>query len=477
MQLTHTYLELGERFFELNSPASFRRPSLFLWNTEVEEQLNLSGEFNSEVEQAHYFSGNRQLPTSKPLSMAYAGHQFGHFNPQLGDGRAHLLGEILDEQGNRWDLQLKGSGQSAFSRNGDGRCALGPAIREFIMSEAMYYLGVPTTRCLAVTKTGESVYRQSQHEGAVVTRIASSHIRVGTFQYFAAKGDIESLRRLADYTIERHYPEVLQQKEDKYVQLLASVIEQQIELVVQWLRVGFIHGVMNTDNTAISGETIDYGPCAMMGAYDPKTVYSSIDRNGRYAFGNQAQIAHWNMARFAEALLQLANDDNDLLEPMQRLIDDFSDKFNQTYVEMMHQKLGLKTINHELLSTLTSLMLEHKLDYTKTFDLLTRSLTCNKALELVTERLGDWVRLWSNELDENEIDNVQQLMRKANPVIIPRNHIVEGIIEECEATGKPDAVMAFLKALKAPYQDTELAENYKMSDHEFNLHYQTFCGT
>ncbi len=477
MQLTHTYFELGVDFFELNRPASVRNPSLFLWNYELANKINFNEVTSDPIEQAHYFSGSRLLTGAKPLSMAYAGHQFGNFNPQLGDGRAHLLGEIIDNQNCRWDIQLKGSGQSQFSRSGDGRCALGPAIREFVMSEAMYHLGIPTTRCLAVTKTGEPVYRHEVNDGAVVTRIASSHIRVGTFQYFAAKGDIESLRKLAYYSIERHFPEILKSKKNPLVLLLEKVMDKQIELIVHWLRVGFIHGVMNTDNTAISGETIDFGPCAMMGAYDPKTVFSSIDRNERYAFGNQGQIAHWNMARFAEALLQLTDDDNDLLEPLQALIDGFSIKFNQCYMEMMTKKLGLEEPNPELVSELVEIMQQQKLDYTVTFDLLTRSLSCKLAQSEVKETLGEWIDKWQLQLNSNDIEQAQTIMRQFNPVIIPRNHIIEEVLTECENSGKADKAIELLQALKTPYQDNEHTEKYKMPDHEFNHHYQTFCGT
>ena len=328
MKLQQSYYELGENFFELNQPAPVRTPQLFLWNDALAKQLGIHELTQDPQQLAHYFSGNMLLPGSKPLSMAYAGHQFGHYNPQLGDGRAHLLGEISTHSAALWDVHLKGSGQTSYSRGGDGKCGLGPAIREFIMSEAMHHLGVPTTRCLAVVTTGEEVYRQVVNQGAVVTRVASSHIRVGTFQYFAANGDIESLAKLADYTIKRHFPEIYDAEVNPYVALLEQVIEKQVELIIHWLRVGFIHGVMNTDNTTVSGDTIDFGPCAMMGSYDPKTVYSSIDRRGRYAFGHQGQIAHWNMARFAESLLQLDDENGELLESMQLLINGFSEKFN-----------------------------------------------------------------------------------------------------------------------------------------------------
>ena len=475
MKLRQSYFELGENFFELNHPSSIRSPQLFLWNCPLAEELDLNGLTNSAELLAKYFSGSMLLPNSKPLSMAYAGHQFGHYNPLLGDGRAHLLGEICDANAKLWDVHLKGSGQTRFSRNGDGKCALGPAIREFIMSEALYYLGVPTARTLAVVETGENVYREDINQGAVVTRIASSHIRVGTFQYFAANGDIESLRKLANYTIKRHFPEILDSNDNPYVCLLDYAINKQIELIVHWLRIGFIHGVMNTDNTLVSGETIDFGPCAMMGVYKPKTVYSSIDRRGRYAFGNQGQIAHWNMARFAESLLQLEPENFELLEPLQSLVNGFSEKFNRSYLTMMNQKLGLTQHNDsQLVESLLECMQQKQLDYTLTFDLLTRSLSCNKALAEAENQLGGWVENWRKQVD---LSGGQALMRKMNPVIIPRNHIVEQVIDACEQSGKPDAALELLEALKTPYQDSEVTAKYKMPDPEFDSNYQTFCGT
>ncbi len=485
MKLKQSYYELGENFFELNYPDSVRSPQLLLWNTSLAGELGLN-ELTGRAEQlARYFSGSMLLPGSKPLSMVYAGHQFGHYNPRLGDGRAHLLGEVSDKNGKLRDLHLKGSGHTRFSRGGDGKCALGPAVREFIMSEALHHLGVPCTRGLAVVATGEPVYRQDVRQGAVVTRIASSHIRVGTFQYFAANGDIESLRVLADYTIRRHFPEISDSAGNPYVNLLERVIDKQIGLVIHWLRIGFIHGVMNTDNTLISGETIDFGPCAMMGVYDPETVYSSIDRRGRYAFGNQGQIAHWNIARFAESLLRLEDDTGELLEPLRALVNDFSNKFNRSYLAMMTRKLGLtpaddikagnpKADGAGLVEALLEQMRQKQLDYTLTFDLLTRAVSCDKALKELESQLGDWVPQWRQQLD---LPGARALMREMNPVLIPRNHIVERVIADCEQSGNTDSASEFLEALKHPYQDCGLTAKYKMPDADFDSEYQTFCGT
>ncbi len=295
VKLENTYQQLGTPFYQKIEPIPVIHPVLFLWNTPLAKQLTLPD--NVESNAARLFSGNQLLEGSVPIALAYAGHQFGGFSPQLGDGRAHLLGEVLMADNRRLDIQLKGSGQTKYSRRGDGRCAIKPAIREYIMSEAMYALGVPTTRTLAVVTTGEDLYRGLSEPGAIVTRVAQSHIRVGTFQYFAAQGETDSLAKLLDYAIERHYPDIDLTDEHRALVFLDAVIDKQIETIVHWMRVGFIHGVMNTDNVTISGETIDYGPCAMLGIYHPETVFSSIDTNGRYCFGNQPSIMQWNMAR------------------------------------------------------------------------------------------------------------------------------------------------------------------------------------
>ena len=314
MRFDNSYAALPKQFYQRIVPSPVPKPRLFLFNAALARELGLDDELARDRDAlARVFGGNELLPGSEPVALAYAGHQFGQFVPQLGDGRAHLLGEVLDARGRRRDLQLKGSGRTAYSRGGDGRCALGPAIREFVMSEALHALGVPTTRCLAVVTTGESVFRDHRLPGAVVTRVARSHLRVGTFEYFAARQDHDALRTLCDHAIGRHFPELADEPsaEERYLALLDRVIDRQVRLVVEWMRIGFIHGVMNTDNTAISGETIDYGPCAMMSAYDPGTVFSSIDHGGRYAFGNQPMIVAWNLSRLAHCLVPLVADEAD----------------------------------------------------------------------------------------------------------------------------------------------------------------------
>lgn len=432
---------------------------------------------------AQVFSGNQLIPGSAPIAMVYAGHQFGQFVPQLGDGRAHLIGEVIDQHDNRRDIQLKGSGRTAFSRDGDGRCALGPAVREFIMSEAMYALGVPTTRCLAVVTTGEQVYRQQPLPGAVVTRVAASHLRVGTFQYFAARGDQQALITLCNYAIERHYPELLTEATNKYASLLDNVIERQIRLVVDWMRVGFIHGVMNTDNTAISGETIDYGPCAMMSRYDPQTVFSSIDLQGRYAFGHQPNILQWNMARFAECLLPLIDSDHtkgvDIIEP---LLIDFPERFKRSYLKMMGQKLGLIHVQDEdeqLIHSLLELLRNKKMDYTVTFHQLSSEMASELVASPLKRELGEWFNRWQKRILEQPSTRgeVLALMRQHNPVVIPRNHHVEEIIQSCMTTGSAAAAEQFLEVLRSPYEALSLTDQYQDPPSDGDACYQTFCGT
>ena len=484
MNFSNSYASLDEFFYERTQPTPVRDPQLFLWNSSLAEQLMIPNEMKHDsVALAHAFSGNAIIPGSEPVATVYAGHQFGSFVPRLGDGRAHLLGEVLDQFGQRWDIQLKGSGRTSFSRGGDGRCGLGPAVREFIMSEAMKALGVPTTRCLAVVTTGEPVFRETPLPGAVVTRVASSHLRIGTFEFFAARGDHQALRTLCNYSIKRHYPELQEEGHIPYVSLIDKVIERQIQLVVEWMRVGFIHGVMNTDNTSLSGETIDYGPCAMMGIYDPQTVYSSIDRMGRYAFGNQPNILHWNLSRFAECLLPLITADKtkaiDLVGPV---IAAFPDRFEKEYMKMMGKKLGLtpfKQADKKLVSSVLTRFRDRRLDYTITFDLLTKSLVSDAAAAQMKNELGDCVDLWQQRLSKQHAvpQKVQELMRQHNPVVIPRNHHVEKVIQACEQTGRPTLAEKFLQVLRSPYEELAQTFDYQDPPRDGDENYKTFCGT
>ncbi len=484
MDFLNTYADLSNHFYEKAQPTPVKAPKLFLWNSELAEQLMIPDDLKKESDTlAQIFSGNRILHGSKPIATAYAGHQFGSFNPQLGDGRAHLLGEVIDQSGKRWDIQLKGSGPTSFSRGSDGRCAIGPAVREFIMSEAMEALGVPTTRCLAVVTTGEPVYRETTLPGAVVTRVASSHIRVGTFEFFAARGDQDSLKTLCDFTIERHYPELKEEGIKRYHLLIDKVIEKQIQLIVEWMRVGFIHGVMNTDNTSISGETIDFGPCAMMGVYNSKTVYSSIDDMGRYAFGNQPEITHWNMARFAECILFLIDDnDSRAIGQVESTIADFPNRFNREYLKMMGNKFGIISVQQKDEKLLSSLMEQLKLgeiDYTITFDLLTKSLTSDSITSKIKTEHLKLFDLWRNRINEQGASNkdVQELMRRHNPVVIPRNHHIEAVIQECTETGVNTSAEEFLEVLRSPYKESPQTLQYQAPPIDKDQNYQTFCGT
>jgi uncharacterized protein YdiU (UPF0061 family) len=488
MNFSNSYANLDDIFFEKIAPVPVKAPALFLWNAGLAEQLMIPDELAHNPDAlAQIFSGNTIIAGADPIATAYAGHQFGSFVPQLGDGRAHLLGEVIDQSGHRWDIQLKGSGPTSFSRGGDGRCALGPAVREFIMSEAMHALKVPTTRCLAVVTTGETVFRERPSPGAVVTRVASSHIRIGTFQYFAARGNLDAIKMLFTHTMERHYPELLEE-EYPYLMFINKFINRQIQLVVDWMRVGFIHGVMNTDNTALSGETIDYGPCAMMGIYDPKTVYSSIDTMGRYAFGNQPAISQWNIARLAECLLPLISEDPKKgLAQVEPVIAEFPARFEKAYLAMMGKKLGLTVVTPEdkaLITSLLNRLKEKRLDYTITFDRMTRSLTSEAVATQVKNDLGDGFDLWQKRLREQsgnfqsgDFREAQKLMRQHNPVVIPRNHHVEKVIQECEQNGKTGLAEKFLKVLRAPYEMLTHTPDFQDPPADGDKDYKTFCGT
>ena len=519
MKFYNSYIDLGEKFFDRVLPQKVPVPELLLWNSKLADDLLIAQTLqDNHLLLAQYSSGNELPKGAISIALAYSGHQFGHFNPNLGDGRAHLLGEMLDKEGNRRDIQLKGSGQTAFSRRGDGKCALAPAVREYLMSEALYALGVPTSRCLAVASTGEVINRGMAKPGAVVTRVADSHIRVGSFQYFAARGDIDSLKKLLNYTIERHFSDINNanlSEEQRILQFLESVIDKQITLIIQWLRIGFIHGVMNTDNTAICGETIDFGPCAMMGKYDEKTVFSSIDEYGRYAFGNQGKIAQWNMARLADCLLLLLNDsavvknketlisdeaeEEDLkqqaLEKIEAVIHQYTCKFEQSYYAMYAKKLGINEVDSEsiaLINDLLAIMQTKGLDYTQTFQLLTNSLLNDRNEEVLALELGDWTKAWMAILLKFNVSkqDAENVMRKNNPVVIPRNHHVEALLARCEQTfidnmnanlsnkqTVSDMVNEFLQVIRSPYQNIEATKNYQDVPEDNDQYYQTFCGT
>ena len=425
-------------------------------------------------------AGNRVPKRGKPLAMAYAGHQFGAFVPQLGDGRAILLGEVIDRDGVRRDIQLKGSGPTPFSRQGDGRAALGPVLREYIVSEAMAALGISTTRALAAVTTGETVWRETPLPGAVLTRVASSHIRVGTFQFFAARGDVDAIRRLADHVIARHYPEAVDAA-NPYRTLLDLVISRQAELVAKWLLVGFIHGVMNTDNMSIAGETIDYGPCAFMDVYDPGTVYSSIDTVGRYAYGNQPRIAKWNLARLAETLLPLLAKDTDAaVKEAQEAIDAFASRFETAYAAGLRSKLGLFQPWPDDLSLAQDLL--ERMDRNGTDFTLTFRRLCDAAVRsLFTDpsAFDDWAARWRHRLAEEggEPNERRAAMRAANPAFIPRNHLVEEAISAAVNNRDFSPFESLLTVLSMPYEDQPAVGRYADPPRPDQVVHQTFCGT
>jgi uncharacterized protein YdiU (UPF0061 family) len=447
-------------------------------NYALAEELGLEATRLESAVGAAVFAGNRVPEWADPLAMAYAGHQFGHFVPQLGDGRAILLGEIMGCDGTRRDLQLKGAGRTPFSRRGDGRAALGPVLREYIISEAMHALGIPTTRSLAVVTTGEPVFRETVLPGAVLTRVAASHLRIGTFEYFAAQGDHEAITILAEYAIARHSP-ALQASPPPYLALLAAVREAQATLMARWMQVGFIHGVMNTDNMTISGETIDYGPCAFMDAYDPATVFSAIDHHGRYAFGNQPRIAYWNLARFADTLLPLLDDNHGKAIAMaEDTLNQFPASFERYWREGMRRKLGLVSEQPDdagLIDALLALMQEHTADYTNTFRML-----CSVAEGGAAPAGYDaWVTRWRTRLGQEAHARhaAATLMRAHNPAVIPRNHRVEAAIDAAVHQGDFAPMEALLAVLSTPFDLAPHHGAYSTPPAPSERVYQTFCGT
>ncbi|MEO2258360.1 protein adenylyltransferase SelO [Paenibacillus amylolyticus] len=478
--LENSYAQLPQPFFTSQAAVPVESPKLIIFNKLLASSLGLDVESLESDEGAQIFAGNLIPEGAEPLAQAYAGHQFGNFN-MLGDGRALLLGEQITPEGERVDIQLKGSGRTPYSRGGDGRAAVGPMLREYIISEAMYALGIPTTRSLAVVSTGENIIRETERPGAILTRVASSHIRVATFQYAARWGSIEDLRALADYTLNRHFPEVAQ-AENRYLLLLQEVIKRQAALIAQWQRVGFIHGVMNTDNMAISGETIDYGPCAFMDTYNPSTVFSSIDRQGRYAYGNQPYIAGWNLARFAETLLPLLHEDEEqAVQLAQDAIAQFSELYHHHWLKGMRAKLGLSDEEAEdeaLIKELLELMEKHSADYTNTFLALTFDRLEGTALFGTTE-FAEWHERWQARLDrqQGEKEVSKQLMRTSNPAVIPRNHRVEEALEQAENHGDLSVMQKLLAVLSDPFAHSPEQAEYAELPAQCNTSYQTFCGT
>jgi serine/tyrosine/threonine adenylyltransferase len=484
----NSYARLPDRFFARLLPTPVAAPRLVKLNEALTRHLGLDPVQLATPEGVSILAGNRVPKRGEPLAMAYAGHQFGHFVPQLGDGRAILLGELVDTDGVRRDIQLKGSGPTPFSRNGDGRAALGPVLREYIISEAMTALGVPTTRSLAVVATGEMVRRETPFPGAVLTRVASSHIRVGTFQFFAVRGDVDGIRHLADHVIARHYPEAVDAR-NRYRVLLDLMIARQAVLVAKWLLVGFIHGVMNTDNMSVAGETIDYGPCAFMDTYDPGKVYSSIDAVGRYAYGNQPRIAKWNLARLAEALLPvLAENKEAAIEGATEALDTFDSRFETAYAAGLGRKIGLverRSDDLSLAQDLLEQMASNGADFTLTFRRLydaaanpdayvaVRSLFAN------AHAFDDWTARWRQRIAEEGgfAGDRQTAMRTANPAFIPRNHVVEEAISAAVSKGDFSLFENLLDVLARPYEDQPSFGRYAEPPRPDQVVRQTFCGT
>lgn len=487
----NTYARLPERFYARVNPTPVATPRLVKVNVALAHRLGLNAdELSSEMGVA-VLVGNRVANGSGPLAQAYAGHQFGTFVHQLGDGRANLLGEVVGRDGVRYDVQLKGSGRTPFSRGGDGRAALGPVLREYVVSEAMAALGVPTTRALAAVTTGERVLRDGPLPGAVLTRVASSHLRVGTFQYFAARGDTEALRVLADYAIGRHYPEA-KHADRPYRALLEGVIARQAKLVAQWMLLGFVHGVMNTDNMSISGETIDYGPCAFLEAYDSGKVFSSIDRGGRYAFGNQSHAAVWNLARLAEALLPVlaleSGSEADAITVANGALAGFQPQFEAARLAGLRSKLGLLTEREgdaALAEDLLRRMGENEADFTLTFRRLCDAAVDRKGDTGVRALFADpgaydgWAREWRLrlEMEGGEEQARAAAMRRVNPLVIPRNHLVEEALSAASERQDFQPFETLLEAVSRPFEEREGLERYATPARPEELVQATFCGT
>ena len=486
MLFDNSYQNLPQDFFERINPVPVKDPQLIIFNNDLGRSLGIDQKINKK-ELANIFSGNEIPKGSSPIALAYAGHQFGNFVNQLGDGRAVLLGEVSTPNQERFDMQLKGSGQTRFSRQGDGRSPLGPVIREYVVSEAMNALGIPSTRSLAAVTTGEKVFREVILPGGILTRIAKSHIRVGTFEYFATQKNTENLKTLADYTIKRHFLS-LKDVANPYLSLLEIVSERQIELISKWMGVGFIHGVMNTDNTSIVGETIDYGPCAFMDEYNPSTVFSSIDAHGRYAFGNQPLIAQWNMACFANSLLGLIDKDTEkATSKAQKVINNFPNKMSEGVMSVMCKKIGLdstKTNSQEALTKLLRIMLDNKSDYTLTFRYLSEIIkgkrdSSFKQQFLEHNQISNWLKEWKELIKDQDLAKKEIVlsMESSNPVFIPRNHLVERAIEAAVENNDFSEMKTLLTILSKPYEEQSKYGEYMKPPKPLEVVHQTFCGT
>lgn len=478
--LENSYSNLPELFYTKVKNNSVSRAELVIINDCLAKSLGLKIDRLKDKENIDLLAGNTMPESGFLLSQAYAGHQFGNFT-MLGDGRAMLIGEQITPKGERFDIQLKGSGRTPYSRGGDGRASLGSMLREYIISEGMYNLGIPTTRSLAVVATGDKIYRETALSGAVLTRVAASHIRVGTFEYVAEFGSLEELKALADYTIKRHFPNI-RWDENPYLSLLKKIIKVQASLIAKWQLVGFIHGVMNTDNMTISGETIDYGPCAFMDSYKLETVFSSIDRHARYGYGNQPNIGKWNLARFAETLLVLIDIDKDRsVELAQDALEDFDRLYYKDWLRGMRSKLGIfneEAEDEKLIEELLKLMEKYKSDYTNLFIDLSLDRLEEKDI-FHSEEFKKWNEKYENRLNRQEEsrDQSKELMKKSNPAAIPRNHLVEEVLSAASNDGNYKPLYSLLDALSRPYDHLNIDDKYTKTPKATSIHYKTYCGT
>jgi uncharacterized protein YdiU (UPF0061 family) len=489
---SNSYAEELPDFYVESDPMAVQKPDLLQFNASLSLELGLGVEKLPSQDLAQIFSGQRLLAGSRPLAQAYAGHQFGGFSPQLGDGRGLLLGEAEDLNGRRRDIALKGSGPTTFSRGGDGKAALGAVLREYLIGEAMHSLGIPTTRALAAVATGELVYREQPLPGAILTRVAASHIRVGTFQFFAARQRMDQVRQLADYAIARHYPQLTNNNSDpdRYLLLLQAVCQQQAALVADWMLVGFIHGVMNTDNMAISGETIDYGPCAYMESFSPDAVFSSIDQQGRYAFKNQPPIAQWNLTRFAETLLPLIDEEDPerAVPKVEAILNEFMPHYEELWLAGAQTKLGLrnssvdvegdKSLVKDWLDLLETYSVDYTLAWRRLADAADGKPESLEALFSSKEVLADWLTRWHQRIAAQPASETATKMRSVNPIYIPRNHLVEEALDAASIDANLEPFQQLLAVLKHPFEErVELARYAQPASLEFMMHYETFCGT
>ena len=488
INFNNTFVKLGGKFYSKVNPTPVKNPCIRKINYDLADELGIYLNAEHIKSLSKFFSGNQIISSSEPLAMVYAGHQFGHFVPQLGDGRAILLGEVLDTSNNRRDIQLKGSGITPFSRQGDGRSALGPVLREYIISEAMNALGIPTTRSLSVLTTGEPVFREKILPGAILTRVAFGHIRAGTFQYFAFNNDYKALSNLSNYVIDRHYPE-LKERKKPYLKLLEGVMEKYAKLIAKWMSVGFIHGVMNTDNMSITCETIDYGPCAFIDKYNNNKVFSSIDHFGRYSYGNQPIVAKWNLARFAETILPLIDTlPEKAVELANDVIEKFTFKYKHYWLDGMRRKIGLykkESGDEELIQSLLNMMQENQTDFTLTFRKLCDASSNSKSIVPVRnlfkkkDQFDNWVKKWRKRLilEEKAPNEIVNLMCNSNPAVIPRNHRIEQVIQAAEEYEDFTPFEKLLDALLKPYEELENYSEYTLPPKTDEEVLKTFCGT